>query len=243
MTDSPQIFAAMAPQLADAYPRFAACMPLMLQQEAPYPSQWGNPRNFSNDPGDPGGKTMDGIIQVEYDSYRVRKGLPRQDVRLISEVEGDDIYLHEYWLPYCPELPPGLDLDFFDAYVNEGKTQAVRILQYALGRVSDGNWGPTTDAAVKAIADVGAAVRAFTARRKVVYENTRNFTRFGADWERRTSEIGAAALKMASADVLAKPLPVPPTAPKPAPAPLPTSPQGPLAQIFAAMAKAFGQKS
>jgi len=178
--------------------RFLAWLPNTLTQECPYPSQWGNPKNFSNDPGDPGGKTFDGIIQVEYDTWRVQHGLPRQDVRQMTQAEGDDIYLNNYWFPYCPDLPVGLDGAFFDAAVNEGVGEAVKILQYALGTPNDGKWGPATDAKVKAIADVPAAIRAFGARRATVYTETSGFTRFGKDWERRDSEITAAALKDAA---------------------------------------------
>ena len=178
------------------YPnRFLAWLPNTLAQECPYPSQWGNPRNFSNDPGDPGGKTMDGIIQVEYDRFRTQRGLPRQDVRQITEAEGDDIYYSNYWLPYCPELPIGLDGEFFDTAVNEGVVEAVKILQYALGIANDGKWGAQTDAAVKAISSVKTAILAFAHRRQAVYEMSRGFTRFGADWTRRTTEIEQAALK------------------------------------------------
>ncbi len=180
--------------------RFAICLPFVLKQEAPYPSRWGDPRNFSNDKNDPGGKTMDGIIQVEYDRYRVQRNLPRCDVRSCSEQEGDDIYLHNYWLPYCPELPPGLDLSFFDTAVNEGTVEAVKILQYALVLpLLDGIWGPRTDAAVSSIENVGHTIISFAARRTGVYERTRNFDHFGAGWLRRTQEIRAASIKMAEA--------------------------------------------
>ena len=181
------------------YPdRFTACLPFTLAQEAPYPSNWGNPRNFSDDPGDPGGKTMDGIIQVEYDLYRTQHGLPRQDVRLITQDEGDDIYYNCYWLPYCPSLKPGLDMVFFDAAVNEGVGEAVKILQFALGTPNDGQWGPATQAKVDAIADIGAAIRAFSDRRHAVYKMSRGYTSFGDDWDRRTDQIKTAALNMAA---------------------------------------------
>ena len=72
----------------------------MLAQECPYPGDWINPKNFSNDAHDPGGKTMCGIIQREYDTYRKMKGLPTQDVRKITQEEGYDIYRNSYWLPH-----------------------------------------------------------------------------------------------------------------------------------------------
>ena len=182
--------------MTDFPPRFLICLPFTLAQEAPFPSQWGNPRNFSNDPGDPGGRTMDGVIQSEYTLWRTSHGLLTQDVSLISEAEGDDIYLTCYWLPWCPKLAPGLDMEFFDAAVNEGVGEAIKILQYALHVANDGQWGDQTDAAVAAITDVTSVINDFAARREAVYEESRGFTRFGADWTRRTSEIKTAALGM-----------------------------------------------
>lgn len=182
--------------MVDYPPRFVICLPFTLAQECPYPSNWGSQRNYSNTPGDPGHGTMDGIIQVEYDLYRTQAGLPRQSVELISQNEGDAIYYGNYWLPYCPELAPGLDLSFFDSAVNEGNGEAVKILQFSLGLANDGQWGPKTDATVKAIADVPAAIRAFAARRHGVYNMSRGYTLFGKDWDRRTDQITQASLNM-----------------------------------------------
>lgn len=175
------------------------CLPFVLAQECPYPAQWSNPKNFSDDAHDPGGKTMCGIIQREYDTYRKANKLPTQDVRKINEHEGLDIYRHSYWMPHCPSLPAGLDLCLFDSNVNEAPTEAIKILQVALGIHSDGDWGPQTDAAVKAITadDVKHVIDLFTARRKVVYRESRGYAYFKTDWMRRATEIGAEALKMA----------------------------------------------
>lgn len=181
--------------------RFKACLPYTLAQECPHPADWSNPKNFSDDAHDPGGKTMCGITQREYDHYRKARGLPVQDVRKISRKEGEDIYDKSYWLPDCPLLPVGLDLCLFDAAVNQGSFEAIKILQAALGIAADGEWGPKTDAAVKAIANAGAVIRAFTARRSVVYRQTRGFQYFGTDWLRRSQEIGAEAFKMAGGAV------------------------------------------
>jgi lysozyme family protein len=181
---------------ADDLTRFDACLPFTLAQECPLPDDWGNRKNFSNDPHDPGGATMCGITQREYDAWRKAQELPVRTVKLITEAEGQDIYYSSYWLPECPLLPVGLDLCFFDAAVNEGTHEAIKILQVALGVPNDGTWGPQTATAVKGIFNVAATINAFTARREAVYRLSANFQYFGADWLRRAREIGAAALKM-----------------------------------------------
>lgn len=189
--------AADAPEEAHVPDRFPACLPLTLRQEAPDSTDWGNRKNFSDDPHDPGGATMNGIIQTEYDKWRKAHGLPTQPVRKITQAEGYAIYRQNYWLPHCPTLPPGLDLQFFDCAVNQGVGEATKILQVALGVESDGDFGPQTQAAVQA-ANVHDAIQRFTARRLGVYRETRNFQYFGEDWTRRADQIGAAALSAAS---------------------------------------------
>ena len=178
--------------------RFKACLPFTLAQECPLPNDWSNPNNFSDDAHDPGGKTMCGITQREYDTWRKVQGLPAQDVRLLTSDEGGEIYDGSYFLPDCPKLAAGLDLVVFDANVNEGCTEATRMLQYVLNIVVDGAWGAQTTAAVAAIKDVRSTIAAFTARREAVYRTFAGYRYFGADWERRSREIGAAALKMAA---------------------------------------------
>lgn len=180
--------------------RFAICLPYTLEQECPLPDDWSNQRNFSDDLGDPGGKTMCGITQREYDVYRKRHGEDVQNVRLITRTEGDDIYLNSYWLPYCPNLAPGLDLSFFDASVNEGTHEAIRILQVALAITSDGNWGPIT-AGTSAHCNVPATIQKFTNRRTTVYRTFRGFDRFGTDWLRRAAQIGKTSLQMANGEL------------------------------------------
>lgn len=178
--------------------RFLLCLPYTLAQECPHPDNWSDPRNFSNDAHDPGGKTMCGITQREYDTWRKQQGLPTRDVRKLTEYEGDVIYHASYWLPECPQLPPGLDMQYFDEAVNTGSTEATKVLQHILGITADGEWGAETDEAVANIADPAEMARAFTARRLAVYHEMRGFQYFGKDWTRRTQEIGKAALEMTS---------------------------------------------
>jgi lysozyme family protein len=185
--------------------RFLICLPYTLAQECPYPNDWTNPRNFSNDAHDPGGKTMCGIIQREYDLYRKRNSEPVRDVRQLTQAEGEEIYRTSYWNPECLKLPPGLDLLFFDEAVNTGTGEATKVLQHILGIAVDGNWGPETETAVEAINNAAGIERndtvglceAFTARRHDVYKEMIGDKYFDHAWMTRTAEIGAAALKVA----------------------------------------------
>jgi len=176
--------------------RFHACLPITLKQECPHPEDWNNPRNFSNDAHDPGGKTMCGIIQREYDIYRKHKGLPARDVRQLTRDEGEEIYDNSYWLPECPKLPPGLDLQFFDEAVNAGPHAATKILQQALEIEADGTWGPSTSLAVRGIFNPTRVVNLYTVKREAYYRSLSGYRYFGKDWIRRAQEIGAEALKM-----------------------------------------------
>jgi lysozyme family protein len=182
--------------------RFLICLPFTLAQECPLPNDWSNAKNFSDDRHDPGGKTMCGIIQREYDVWRKGHGLLVQDVRKIGKDEGEAIYRVCYWQPHCGSLAPGLDLQFFDESVNAGTSEAIRILQVALGIPEDGAWGPQTAVAAAwsfAPQHLPTYIEAFTARREAVYRQLKGFPYFGTDWLRRSAEIGMEALKMAAA--------------------------------------------
>ena len=178
--------------------RFSICWPFVLAQECPFPNDWSNERNFSNEAHDPGGATMCGIIQREYDVYRKSNGLPTRAVELISLTEGESIYRSSYWLPDSPKLQPGLDLCFFDESVNAGPHEATKLLQATLDIPADGAWGPQTDAAVGGRFSVSAAVKNFTARREAYYRALAGFKYFGTGWINRAQAIRAAALKMAA---------------------------------------------
>jgi lysozyme family protein len=186
----------ITPAVTIAVGRFDACLPYTLAQECPFPDDWSNPKNFSNDAHDPGGKTMCGITQSEYDVDRKKRGLPVQDVRNITRQEGTSIYLNSYWLPHAQLIGLGLDIAFFDAAVNEGSAEAIKLLQHVLGVTANGDWDQATEAALVA-ADLMDTITAFTGRRKEVYREMRGFPFFGNDWLRRADEIGATAVEMA----------------------------------------------
>lgn len=114
---------------------FDACLPWTLAYEG----------GWSDDPRDPGGATMCGITQRVYDDDRDTRGLPRQSVRLSTEVERAGIYRRRYWNRVSGnDLPGGVDYAAFDYAVNSGVGRAVRALQHIVGAAEDGDAGPDT---------------------------------------------------------------------------------------------------
>lgn len=167
--------------------RFAICLPYILKEEG------GN----DDDPRDPGGRTSRGIIQREYNAYRQSKGESHQDVWAASDAEVADIYEHQYWLPWCPQFPPGVDLVFFDMDVNAGLHTAIVLLQRALGVAADGRIGSITLAAIKAASPI-RLITVFSDERRAYYRSLHTFKYFGRGWLSRTQTIETAALKMAA---------------------------------------------
>ncbi|MEP9368646.1 glycoside hydrolase family 108 protein [Xanthobacter sp. VNH20] len=145
---------------------------------------------YSDHPADPGGPTMKGIIQREYDAYRARRGLPKQSVRLISDDEMHDIYRTSYWdACRCDELPPGVDFVVFDGAVNSGPTQSLKWLQRALKVPVDGDIGPVTIEAANACQDKAALIDDICDRRIAMLRSLKTFPVFGKGWLSRVADV------------------------------------------------------
>lgn len=183
-------------------PKFEKCLPDTEAQEGvPWTSGPMPNRAYSNDIHDPGGKTGEGIIQREYDLKRRQWGLPTQWVKLMSKDEERTIYYTDYWLPYGPKLPAGLDLECFDECVNEGSHRAIILLQVALRVHADGVFGQQTEAAIKA-SDVIPLIDKYKVAREAFYHGLANFKYFGGDWIRRSETIDKQADALAKEKVL-----------------------------------------
>ncbi len=85
-------------------------------------------------PGDPGGRTFWGIIQTEYDSWRIAQKEPTRSVCSATKDEVYAVYQEHYWAPMnCDSLPKPLDLVTFDCAVNMGNHRAQHFLNSTQG--------------------------------------------------------------------------------------------------------------
>jgi lysozyme family protein len=152
---------------------FERCLAITLKWEG----------NYSNHPDDPGGPTMRGIIQREYDAFRKKSGKRTRPVRQIEEAELQTIYRGGYWDAMgCEELPSGFDLCVFDAAVNSGVGRARK-------------WVEATAGATDKIEALCAARLDFLQRLGRLWRV------FGAGWRRRVDDIHARAQRMAGLTV------------------------------------------
>lgn len=168
-----------------------------------------------DDPRDHGGRTSRGIIQREYDAYRARKGKEKSDVWKASDAEVKEIYLTQYWEPYCDGLPSGVDYCFFDISVNSGRTAAVRNFQKALNVRVDGMMGTVTQQAIRE-ADPEELIKKVLQVRRAFYRSLKQFNIYGKGWMNRADHLERGALSLvvrnAERDPQAAPRGVPPKA-------------------------------
>lgn len=136
--------------------------------------------NYSNDPHDPGGETKYGIA---------KKYHPELDIKSLTIGQAQDIYKREYWdLARCDLLPFPLSALVFDASVNLGVEQAVKLLQKTVRSEPDGKIGPFTMAKVHAD-DPIELISFYMANRAIRYFHDDQFAEYGLGWLKRCFKL------------------------------------------------------
>ena len=143
---------------------------------------------YVNNPKDPGGETNLGVTKAAWSTWPKRPIQSGEMAKLqLSDVK--PFYKALYWdKAYCPQLPTGLDYCLFDAAVNMGVGQAIRLLQKSLGCVPDGVIGPNT---MKAINDAKPEdlIDKFSAQKEMFYRSLATFNVFGKGWINRVAQV------------------------------------------------------
>ncbi len=165
---------------------FYKVLPLLLEHEG------GN----DDDPRDPGGRTSRGILQREWNEWRMaHPGYP-SDVWQAPQNQVEAIYKQNYWDALgCDSLPPGVDYCLFDYGVNSGIGRA----RQALKQFSD-------------VKDPTKLINVICDQRLNYLESLPIWPTFRKGWTTRVKDVRAASLAMAGQPKAAPP-PKPTTTP------------------------------
>lgn len=153
---------------------------------------------YSNHPDDPGGPTMHGVIQVEYDKWRTKWGKPKQSVKLITPDE-EAIIWNDYWQGVKgPKLKSGVDLTCHDYGVNSGLGRNGQFV----GRIIGGNTKShvVTDAEVDSLNKLNSVdvIKKYNDMRLSFLQGLKTFKSFGKGWTARVADVRAKSLVMAA---------------------------------------------
>jgi lysozyme family protein len=145
---------------------------------------------YVNHPADPGGETKYGIS---------KRAHPELDIANLSPDQAREIYRSDYWNPTAARIydtAPRLAGVVFDAAVNHGNGQAVRLLQKIVQTNADGIIGPMTIAALRdTLDDVGEdeLIVRYLIERAMLYVGLRQWAQFGRGWMRRLFTVALLA--------------------------------------------------
>lgn len=156
----------------------------------------GHEGGFDDNPKDRGNWTSGtiGVGELRGTKYGIAAHVyPHLDIKNLTLEDAKTIYLRDYW--NVIEARPALKFQLFDAAVNHGKGNAIRLLQRAVGVAEDGHWGPVSQAALDALTLDDQLMR-FIAHRLMFWASLKTFDTFGRGWTRR----GAQNLLFAASD-------------------------------------------
>lgn len=164
---------------------FNKCLNLVLQSEGLY----------VDNSKDPGGETMRGVTRNAWAGW-LKRPIEDGEMAKLTVEDVTPFYKALYWdKTYCDELPVGVDYIIFDAAVNMGPGQSVKLLQEALGCFPDGVLGPNT---LNAIEDVNpiSIVNNFSTEKEDFYKQLKTFPIFGKGWLNRVEQVKTRAMEM-----------------------------------------------
>lgn len=142
-------------------------------------------------PGDPN-PTRWGITQATYDALCATMGWPAKPVHTLTEADAEAFYRTLWVRALCGTMPHPLGMAHFDAVVNLGERQAVKLLQLAVGEMADGVMGAKTAAAIRK-ADARAAAGEAISQRDRFYTDLAkqrpDKARWLKGWLNRTKDL------------------------------------------------------
>lgn len=143
----------------------------------------GHEGGYVNNPKDPGGETNWGITKTT----AMANGYTGS-MKAMTREQAKEIYRKAFWQrTKCEQYNPILAFQLFDAAVNHGIGNAIRMLQRAVDVADDGLIGQFTLAAIQA-KSIDDVVILFNAERLNFYTKLSTFATFGKGWTNRVAQ-------------------------------------------------------
>ncbi|MEO9537261.1 MAG: glycoside hydrolase family 108 protein [Parasphingorhabdus sp.] len=170
---------------------------------------------YVNHPSDPGGATNKGITLATFRRYIKPNGTVA-DLKALTTAQAVAVYKRQYWDAVSADLlPSGVDYAVADFAVNSGPSRAAKYLQAVVGVTQDGQIGPATIAATKAMPPRVVIERLCDDRLAFMkrIQGGKLWQTFGRGWQRRVDDVRAVSLSWAAqapVDHVAPPTPATP---------------------------------
>lgn len=159
----------------------------------------GHEGGYQNDRADRGNWTSGVIGKGEQKGTKFgisAMSYPDVDIKNLTVEQAKAIYKRDFWDKLgMDRFKPAMQFQLFDAAINHGWINTVKILQRALGLTDDGIIGPKTIAAVNA-KDLHDMLMLFLAYRLDFFTAINTFATYGRGWVRRVANN----LKLAAED-------------------------------------------
>ena len=151
--------------------------------------------DYVNNPKDPGGETMMGVTKNAWSTW-LKRPIADGEMAKLTVADITPFYKALYWdKSYCNQLPTGIDYMVFDASVNMGVGQSIKLFQKSLGGVPDGIIGPNTMKLINEM-NVKTMIDKYSAQKEMFYKSLGTFPTFGKGWLARIEHVKQAALKL-----------------------------------------------
>ena len=153
----------------------------------------GHEGKFTDNPKDDGNWTggKQGRGELKGTKYGIAaKSYPHLDIKSLTLDEAKAIYLEDFW-DVIGQAHGAVKFQLFDAAVNHGRGNAVRILQRAVRAADDGAWGPLSQAALNRMETISGhndVLLRFLAYRFKFWASLQKFDAFGRGWTNRGAD-------------------------------------------------------
>lgn len=149
----------------------------------------GNEGGYVDNPEDPGGETNWGITwPILHEAIGMGLVPSGTTIASLTRPQSKIIYREIFWdRGRMDEFDGAISFQVFDAAVNHGIPNAVRIMQRAAGVADDGHIGPITIAAVKA-KSITDMLMLFVAYRIRFWTSLSKWKTFGRGWANRAAD-------------------------------------------------------